>query len=514
MPDPYPHRCLLVAAVSRPTQAGRYARRIMPVADDQDDKLSIDNQLAACRAKVAEHAAQGWTVAGEIVIPGHSRNYTELEELCSDCPEYAEFIARVRGRQCTLVIVAADDRLWRTVELGVQVQTVLWRNGVQLGDCSHWQEPLPPEQIKPPKALEKLAGLIKVVAAEIDNEKRQSRARPNQISRIVERGLPIANGHYGYRSLGNKLPPQQVPEEVAWLRWMYERRLERWGYCRIAMELQRMGVRSPWGRHWSRTEVRALLTNPFYAGELRWGPARGRGQHEPVWSPEEWAALQAINRELGGDHSPRRIERELTGLCRCMECGWRLVYRVRPDGRPTLRCNYERNGGNGMELRHRLSVFVDDAVAQIIARVQAELADPDAWIEARRAEIGTRQSQSLEAVEAELRRRRTEWERWSDAYAQGVIDAAELRERRAMLQRAIDALERERAEVERAQAARNRLEAQLADLAAGSEGLRRLLEALPGLPWQDRRRVWLQVIAAAWFGLDGRLDHIEWRGLV
>ena len=76
-------RACIVAAVSTPDQA-------------TDDKTSIPSQRKAC-GDVCQ--GRGWKVVGEVLIPGHSRDYHWLDEIIADCPEYGQLVRLVRSGQ-------------------------------------------------------------------------------------------------------------------------------------------------------------------------------------------------------------------------------------------------------------------------------------------------------------------------------------------------------------------------------------------------------------------------------
>ncbi len=148
MPSDCPFRCLIVAAVSTKAQAGRRAKSTGDTGDDdaKEGKYSIDNQLATCRAALAAHPA--WTLYGQIIIRGHSRSYEWLDELTADCRECAACMRLIRSGEIALVTAAFDDRLWRTMELGTEITRIMSLHHVQLLDCSHPKEPVPPDQIE------------------------------------------------------------------------------------------------------------------------------------------------------------------------------------------------------------------------------------------------------------------------------------------------------------------------------------------------------------------------------
>lgn len=129
------------------------------------------------------------------------------------------------------------------------------------------------------------------------------------------------------------------------------------GVSRIVRRLNEMGIPSPMGHDWTNCVVRSILSNPTYAGWLRWGSRAGvkrvvdgavvtshpraddnavklfRGRHEPVISQEMFDLAKDC---LARNHSrpgARQAEtaNPLAGLIVCGQCGRRMVRR--PYGR-------------------------------------------------------------------------------------------------------------------------------------------------------------------------------------
>lgn len=132
----------------------------------------------------------------------------------------------------------------------------------------------------------------------------------------------------------HKAPSEKVrltphPDEAAVVRWAFE--LYAGGACstgHLVSELRRRALRV----NWSRTVVRAMLSNPAYCGDVVGGRRRDvarseqatygkRDAHEAVVPRELWNAVQqrlSRNRSLGRAVATSYL---LTGLVTCPHCG-------------------------------------------------------------------------------------------------------------------------------------------------------------------------------------------------
>ena len=152
-------RAVIVAAVSTPEQAAA-------------DRESLPEQLRDCREACERH---GWRITREIVIPGHSREYWSLAELCADCPEYQELVDLVEAESVNLVVCMRLARLCRTVPLLTQLTDLCARHQAQIYAVREPQEPLPPDKVRRRRG----------VAGVLSSSRRRSRRRS---SRSASRG--------------------------------------------------------------------------------------------------------------------------------------------------------------------------------------------------------------------------------------------------------------------------------------------------------------------------------------
>jgi hypothetical protein len=104
---------------------------------------------------------------------------------------------------------------------------------------------------------------------------------------------------------------------------------------RIAATLNEEGVPSRNGGRWAARVILDLLDHPAHAGYVRHaGEVYENGNHEPIRTPETWAAIKARRkalRESGGGRGRNPRRHLLTkGLLRCGRCGRAMTARTYP----------------------------------------------------------------------------------------------------------------------------------------------------------------------------------------
>lgn len=95
-------------------------------------------------------------------------------------------------------------------------------------------------------------------------------------------------------------------------RGLRDKATREWGL--LTVKRRRIG-----GNPLSRSAIYRLLTNPFYAGVIRWQGKTYPGRHEPMITLEEFDCIQSL---LGREGRPRPKVRAFafTGVIRCGEC--------------------------------------------------------------------------------------------------------------------------------------------------------------------------------------------------
>lgn len=171
-----------------------------------------------------------------------------------------------------------------------------------------------------------------------------------RLSGEVMRGMTqnAIRGHYqsdapiGYRSPGNKKPPEKDPKTIQIPIMMKDLLLSGSSLLQIARKLNEHGYRTKHGNLWDARGVRYVLENPFYAGISRWNYTdRGRqlkpadeviytkGNWEPLWDKatlEEIKKHLTMNMRKAKSRDVSTAKHWLSGLLICSSCGGTLAY--------------------------------------------------------------------------------------------------------------------------------------------------------------------------------------------
>jgi site-specific DNA recombinase len=221
---------------------------------------------------------------------------------------------------------------------------------------------------------------------------------------------------------------------------------KRLGTRTIAQKLAEEGAPAP-SAGWGHPAVHRIISNPTYAGKIRWHDRVFDGVHEPLVDEFTFAKAQAILRERG-EHAKRRGNASdflLSGLLRCGRCGKAYIgmsangnggryHYYACTGRQKYgpkACSGERLPRGKLEhavLRQLVSVYRDErliADALTKATVEAEKRQPEL-------------EQRLASITAEISRAEQALDRYYEAFEQGTLSAERCEQRLTRLQSRLD----------------------------------------------------------------------------
>lgn len=249
-------------------------------------------------------------------------------------PAFQQMIALAKSKEhpIDMIIVWKFSRFARNQEESIVYKSLLKKNNVDVVSVS---EPL----IDGP-----FGSLIERIIEWMDEY------YSIRLSGEVMRGMTqnAIRGHYqsdapiGYRSPGNKKPPEKDPKTVQIPIMMKDLLLSGSSLLQIARKLNEQGYRTKHGNLWDARGVRYVLENPFYAGISRWNYTdRGRqlkpadeviytkGNWEPLWDKatlEEIKKHLTMNMRKAKSRDVSTAKHWLSGLLICSSCGGTLAY--------------------------------------------------------------------------------------------------------------------------------------------------------------------------------------------
>lgn len=361
--------------------------------DRTGDAAGVERQERDCRLLAA---AKSWTV--QSVLTDNDVSATSGKRR----PAFEDLVRQVQAGEAHRVVVWHLDRLvrrmsdlTRLIEAGsagrLNIASV---HGVSLdlGD---------PTGVAVAQILTAIAGM------EVAHKANRQRSAAQQ---AADRGAPPSRRAFGYAQNGLEI----IPEEAEAVRDAYAQLLAGASLISITNTLNDRGLRSTRGGKWQRTMTRAMLINARNAGLRSYrGEIVSTGQWPAIVAEETWrAAVDIVN-------DPRRKSNRTGTARRWLGGGYYLCGRCGSD----VRSGYRENQTRVYICRtskhlSRVADPIDQWVEMVIAQ---HLSRPD-----NLARI-TADSVDIEPLRADVTALRHRLDQVAGDYADGQIDARQLR---------------------------------------------------------------------------------------
>src|SRR5690606_6196267 len=274
--------------------------------------------------------------------------------------------------------------------------------------------------------------------AQWERENLSERIRMGMEQRFLEKKRHQGRAAYGYDLVDGKLVIN--PEEAKVVRRIHELYKTN-GITRIAHILNQEGIRTKNGSRWSDPQIRYILTNPIYIGQIRYHPKKEdkskyhivEGEHEPILTKEQFENTQKLLELRRGAVIPPKAmtsDYPFSGVLYCSRCGHPFTGRFHYSNRYKLAKRY------AYRCTGRFSYGVCDApeiselklereffkYLKVVAKDIEKPEDP-------KDEEGPDPRKRIKEIEAELERIKNRRRKWQEAFANEAITLEELIER-------------------------------------------------------------------------------------
>lgn len=293
-----------------------------------------------------------------------------------------------------------------------------------------------------------MIGLL-AVFAQFERELIAERVRMGQEQKVKEGKKPGGKYPYGYDKEGN-----EIAEEFVVIRRLRELYMSgTMGFKTIAIQLNREGLTRR-GFDWRASTAALTLENPFYAGIIQFGgklsngkyPQRKRelrvevirsfGNHQPVWTEDEYNEHLALMRQRTDSGYSRKLEYWFTGLLRCGRCGAAMhgrlsTSRVRSDGSITRTPYYICNSRKEND-KCSMPIFRQSHIEHLLMQHISGLRDNEELSEIEKRQF-QRQQMSIDKTVQKLKRDmegiKERVKKWQYMFVEGMVDPQDLRKR-------------------------------------------------------------------------------------
>ncbi len=178
------------------------------------------------------------------------------------------------------------------------------------------------------------------------------RMQSGRIASVKEGNYIYTNAPYGYR----KIHPEPkihtleiIPNEAETVQKIYNLYLSGKGAGTIATELNSLQISPQKSALWEKASIRKILTNPIYAGKIRWKDKNGiiicDGLHKAIISPEQWELAQnnMKSRPLANLTPKIEMTNYYHNILFCGNCGHQM--KRRPTNNGYMLCRYNQCKG-------------------------------------------------------------------------------------------------------------------------------------------------------------------------
>jgi site-specific DNA recombinase len=448
-------------------------------SDTQEKDQTIDSQLEALRRGASE---RGLRLTESLIFVDNGFSGARL-----DRPGLDRLRDAISEGTCATVLVSAPDRLARHFAYQAILLEEFRRAGCEVIFLNHAFDASPEQQM----LLQMQGVFAEYERALIQERTRRGRLFAARQGRVNWGGRPP----YGYRCVPKgDATPQYLeidgPEAAVvqqMYRWLVEEQISSHAIQHRLMDGQ-VPTRAVNGQGWCQSSVIKILRNPLYKGEAWYnrtqrGDARrprmasgmkdvrpGNGRSRVARPQADWIAVAVpaiVNADLwrmAQEQLARNRERAqrnntkhhylLRGLLVCGHCGRRLVGTWSGiDGRYICSARYPRTTAWACDGR---SLSMPRVEQQVWDYIRPLLSDPELLrrhFEASRGDpaVDSRDEREQVRLERQIAAAGREVQRLIDAYQGGVIELAELQERRQrsdehtrFLRQRVDEIEQQR----------------------------------------------------------------------
>lgn len=367
--------------------------------------------------------SQGWTYVGTYKDDGYSAK--DLNR-----PGIQRLIQDVKEKKFDCVVVYRLDRLVRSITDLHHLLDLFEKHHVAFKSAT--------ETYDTTSAIGRLFISIVGAMAQWERENLSERIRMGMEQRFLEKKRHQGRAAYGYDLVDGKLVIN--PEEAKVVRRIHELYKTN-GITRIAHILNQEGIRTKNGSRWSDPQIRYILTNPIYIGQIRYHPKKEdkskyhivEGEHEPILTKEQFENTQKLLEIRRGAVVPPKAmtsDYPFSGVLYCSRCGHPFTGRFHYSNRYKLAKRY------AYRCTGRFSYGVCDApeiselklereffkYLKVVAKDIQKPEDP-------KDEEGPDPRKRIKEIEAELERIKNRRRKWQEAFANEAITLEELIER-------------------------------------------------------------------------------------
>lgn len=431
-----------------------------------------------CRVSTKEQADEGFSIdeqerllrelcekEGYDIVDVYSDRGISAKNI-SGRPEFKRLLDDVANNQVDILLAWKLTRISRNLKDVLDIVDLLEKYNVQVRFLS--------EQVDTSTPAGKMQLQLMGMIAEYERETIASNVKLGMRAKALQGGF-LGGSVLGYESVKTVDSNQRTQsklvfnlEEAELVKEIFRLYVEGSGYKAIVTSLNQSGknYRTKKGGALSVGTIQGVLKNPIYIGKIQFDKYKDYsrnhrriinpkmilvdGVHESIIDMQTWDKVQLLMSLKGGRRANKHNDfTPLTGLLRCLQCGYGMVISRSPskNGKKIAYYSCGNWKNKGTTVCHCNSIRVDKANKAVFDKV-TEFLQNDKMIKAVVDKLNREHEEriapankQLNTIERELHKQKKKRDKVFDMYEEELISKEEFTERKDTISQAIEELE-------------------------------------------------------------------------
>lgn len=238
---------------------------------------------------------------------------------------FGEMLDMLKKERIKIIVCEKVDRLTRNLKDAVQINE--WINEDPEREVHFAKENW--ILTKDSKSGEKFIWNVRVSVAQYYTDNLSEEVKKGQKEKIKQGWLPT-RPPYGYKTIGEKGRKIHVinHEEAPLIKKAFD--IYSTGDYSLQTALNMMtelGLRTRSGNKMAKSRFAAMLSNPFYAGKVRWNNVLHKGSHDGLIEKEVYDSVQDVMRRKNTPVYSKHFYL-FKGLIKCSVCGGSITWQI------------------------------------------------------------------------------------------------------------------------------------------------------------------------------------------
>lgn len=275
-------------------------------------------------------------------------------------PSFLRMIEDSEKNLFTIILIYDTSRFARNLEEFIVYKSTLKRSGIDLISVTE------------PKVDEDTSLITDAMLGALNEmySRKLSKSVKRGMLHKAQQGIYQTPPPFGYYKKNGEI--NIIEEEAIIVRQIFDIFLQYKSFYSVAVKLNELGIKTRSNKLWSSTDIKRMLKNRGYIGEVFYSGNYYKGKHIPIISIETFIKVEKIvNLNTKIQCRPSNTYKHwLSGLIKCSYCNGNMSYSTDKKGNSSYRCGNHKVGkckySNFLSV-NKLETLIKQSLTDILA---------------------------------------------------------------------------------------------------------------------------------------------------